>query len=141
VPAQHGHLLGCFEIVPETLRLELNFRQAPLPRLFRNRVHHRFAAFFLEKTVRTPQEKSSTCRPLSKCGEKIRRLHGAMLTQNPQITQITQIDKGKKQLDPFTPFQARCLVRGPAAKPFAGELSAHTAGRSVYSAPSVFRLA
>ena len=71
VPTQHGHLLRCLQIVPQALRLKFNLRQAPLPSLIRNRVHHRFAAFFLEKPVRTAKEISLAGFAFSECGDKI----------------------------------------------------------------------
>jgi hypothetical protein len=57
--------------LPEPLRLKLDFRQAPLPRFFGNRVHHRFAAFFLEKPVRAAKEISLAGFAFSECGDKI----------------------------------------------------------------------
>jgi hypothetical protein len=57
--------------LPEPLRLKLDFRQAPLPRFFGNRVQHRFPAFFLEKPVRTSKEISPAAFTFSECGDKI----------------------------------------------------------------------
>jgi hypothetical protein len=71
VSAQHRHLQGCLQVLPEPFRLKLDFRQAPLPRFFGNRVHHRFAAFFLEKPVRAAKEISPAGFTFSERGDKI----------------------------------------------------------------------
>ena len=130
VAAQHGHLLGAFQRVRKLPSGKFQLRQTPLPRIRRNGIHHRLAAFLLEEAVGTAQEICRTHWTFSQRCNEFSWPHREEFNGYERNAEVQSWEEGRGWVLGVGCWGTREWVLGMGVSPFAK----NRAGRSLVTA-------